>query len=514
MWLARPKILPFLDTLLNRLVHKSFSQRSEIIQLIVISVLALLITFLIWHLIRLWKDKKWIYIFCIALCVLLIGILCLLQTLRRDDYWEIRDAVKYGFPGFIRYEYVNICGRYFSLFLKSIYQFFLSDINFFINCLLFFSFLLLFAGCSLLVNLLPGRFSRLETLWGGMLIAMGIMFMSPNIWEVWFWGGGTFIYGIGNALTIMAAALMISAELSSDHLAEKTIGAAVCIFCACGTSELNAASVCAVSLLILLVPKILYSRKLNRRNACLVLFSWGLTLLVLFTSGNLRGAGQLYGYETYTDLMTILRVLPEKLLVSVSSLFQYFSGRIEYALIFLILAFFTGICLNTSPVSGKLLCSVFAGLIITAIGVLTINSILDFMPPRVLSIPMAWVILAFMLIMYQLGTLLKPIISPKADLNMTSALLPLILITVVGWFYLNNISLVRNIRTAWIERDRELRSLSGTEKPAETCAIPVLGSSMSDPGKDPDWDFNIVTAYYYGIPSVTADHLCAPFGDR
>ena len=142
MWLARPKILPFLDTLLNRLVHKSFSQRSEIIQLIVISVLALLITFLIWHLIRLWKDKKWIYIFCIVVCVLLIGILCLLQTLRRDDYWEIRDAVKYGFPGFIRYEYVNICGRYFSLFLKSLYPFFLSDINFFINCLLFFSFLL------------------------------------------------------------------------------------------------------------------------------------------------------------------------------------------------------------------------------------------------------------------------------------------------------------------------------------------------------------------------------------
>ena len=30
----------------------------------------------------------------------------------------------------------------------------------------------------------------------------------------------------------------------------------------------------------------------------------------------------------------------------------------------------------------------------------------------------------------------------------------------------------------------------------------------------PDWDFNIVTAYYYGFPSVTADHLCAPFGDK
>ena len=476
--------------------------------------MSLLFAFLIWRLIRLLKDKKWIFIICIVSCALLIGILCLLQTLRRDDYWEIRDAIKYGFPGFIQYEYVNICGRYFSLFLKSLYPFFLSDINLFINCLLLFSFLLLFAGCSLLMKLLPGRFSCPETLWGGMLISLGIMFMSPNIWEVWFWGGGTTIYGIGNALTIVAAALMISAEISSDHLAGKTIGAAVCIFCACGTSELNAASVCAVSLLISFVPKFLYGCKLNKRNVCLTIFSWGLALLVLFTSGNLRGAGQLYGYETYTDLMTILRALPEKLVISVNSLFQYFSGRIEYALIFLILAFFTGSCLDTSPVSVKSLCAVFVCLIITAIGVLTINSILDFMPPRVLSIPLSWVILAFMLIMYHLGTLLRPIISPKEDLNMTSALLPLVLITVVGWFYLNNISLVRDIRTAWIDRDRELRSLSGTENPAETCAIPVLGSAMADPGEDPDWEFNIVTAYYYGIPSVTADHLCAPFGDR
>ena len=44
-------------------------------------------------------------------------------------------------------------------------------------------------------------------------------------------------------------------------------------------------------------------------------------------------------------------------------------------------------------------------------------------------------------------------------------------------------------------------------------AIPVLGSSAADPSDDPTRDFNIVTAYYYGLPSVTADHLCHPFDD-
>ena len=514
MWLARQKFLPLLDTLTNRLVHKSLSQRSERVQLIAVLVSALLVSVFVFRLISLLKNKKPVRILCVLLCAILISILCFLQTLRRDDYWEIRDAVKYGFPGFIRYEYVNICGRYFSLFLKSLYPFFLPDVNLFINCLLIASFLLLFAGCCLLLKLIPGCFTAVDILGGGMMIALGIIFMSPNIWEVWFWGGGTFIYGIGNALTIIAASLMISLELGTENLTMKTIAAAVCIFCACGTSELNAASVCALSLLIFFVPKIIFGRKLNRRNACLVLFSWVLTLLVLFTSGNLKGAGQLYGYETYMDIMTILRVLPEKLLVSVNSLCQYFLARIEYALIFMSLAILAGICPGTSPVPVKITCTVAVCLIITAIGVLCINSILDFMPPRVISIPMAWVILAFMLLAYHFGTRFRQLFFLKTDLTAVSALLPLVLLTVAGWFYLNHVSLVRDIRDAWIERDRELHSFSGTENPVETCAIPVLGSAAADPGEDPGGEFNIVTAYYYDIPSVTANHLCSPFGER
>ena len=511
LWIARLRISSVLDSITNPLFHRAFSQRSGKTQFLVILVLAFLVSYLIWRLVRRIHNTKWIQILCILSSAWLIGILCWSQTLRRDDYWEIRDAYKYGFPGFVTYEYRNVCGRYFSQFLKSLYQFF--PPTEYINTLLIITFLLLWIGCLLLLRTCLRKSEQIELLSGGLAMALAVMFMSPNIWEVWFWGGGTFIYGVGIALTIMAAALMIWNDISDDHSTARTFAAALCIACACGTSELNTASVCSFSFLIFILPKILYGQKLNRKNGFLVLFAWGGTAFILLTSGDLKSNAYLPEGESNFSLISMLQVFPEKILESVQNILQYFSGRIEFVLLFLSLAFSFGVCSGKKHIPAKLSCAVVLSAILTGVGALTINSMLDFMPPRVVSIPLGWIILAMMLAACDAGIRFRNRFFQSFPFRTVSVLIPLVMLTVVGWFYLNHIDLVRNIRSAWIDRDETLRSMAGTDVPVETCAIPVLGSSAADPSDDPTRDFNIVTAYYYGLPSVAADHLCHPFDD-
>ena len=158
MWISRQKLSALFDPVSNQLFHKSLSQRSGTIQIILILTAALPVSFLIWFFIRKVKNTKWIRLVCILVSAVLIGIICWNQTLRRDDYWEIRDAFKYGFPGYIIFEYTHVCGRYFSQFLKSLYQFF--PPTEYINTLLIITFLLLCTGCILLLRTVLKRFGR------------------------------------------------------------------------------------------------------------------------------------------------------------------------------------------------------------------------------------------------------------------------------------------------------------------------------------------------------------------
>jgi len=180
-------------------------------------------------------------------------------------------------------------------------------------------------------------------------------------------------------------------------------------------------------------------------------------------------------------------------------------------LVFALLAFLTGLCFPDLLIGLKQMLLAVLGLILTAIIDIMINLMIGYMPPRVVSIPLGWIMLAMMLVFQNAGSRLRTAIWKNEDPSIISVLVPLIMLTVVFWFYQSNIALVKDIRSAWIERDRVLSGMHGSDSPVETCAIPVLGSSQADPGEDPEADFNIVTAYYYGFPSVTADHLCPPF---
>ncbi len=185
-WYFRLKLMAAADSIFLRIIGKTLSDRSAIIQFAAISCMALAAALVIRWILHIPRNE-FIGIVSLAVIFLLIGIICGLQTLRRDDYWEIHDANKYGFPGFIYYEYININGRYFSLFLKNLYRFLPSVL--YINCMLFATFAFLCAGSSFLVKQISQQTGRINYLAGGVCIALEMILMSANIWEVWFWGG-------------------------------------------------------------------------------------------------------------------------------------------------------------------------------------------------------------------------------------------------------------------------------------------------------------------------------------
>ncbi len=270
---------------------------------------------------------------------------------------------------------------------------------------------------------------------------------------------------------------------------------------------------CSFSFLIFILPVLLLHRKFNKYNGVLVLETWILTAVILLTSGDIRDAGALSGHQG-AGAAELIRMIPEKLLDTVNTLIRYSYSRIEYLLIFACLAFIMGFCSRQIRISGKTLWGTAAGLILTAIGTLMINTMIEYRPARVISIPLIWTGMAVMLIMFFLGGKIRQNHFSDCETGGISVLVTLILLTVAGAFFLNNFERVRDIRTAWIERDRILSGMNGSDTPVKTCAIPVMGSSQADPCEDPLRDFNIVTAYYYGFPSITADHLCPPFDDQ
>lgn len=245
----------------------------------------------------------------------------------------------------------------------------------------------------------------------------------------------------------------------------------------------------------------------------LMLLAWGLTIFIFLTSGDLKGADEVY-HGGYSSISAVFSSLQGNIISSVLLILQYSKARIEFLLLFSVLGFLTGVCAQSISINKKVLAAVVLSLVLTAVISLTINTMIGYIPPRVISIPLGWLLLAVMLLMLYFGSQARQRYYDAGHIHVIPALIPLILLTVSVLFYQNNIGMIRNIRSAWIERDRILSEMNGSEEPVKTCAIPVMGSSMADPGEDPDWEFNIVTAYYYGFPSVTADHLCAPFGDK
>ena len=483
----RKQISPMLDKVFLNIIGKTFSQRSFLFQILILSFAAIVIAFVIRKILLYQKANTLITVNCVAWILVLLAIICAMQTIRRDDYWEIHDAKLYGFPGFITYEYLNINGRYFSLFLKSLYQF--VPPTAYINTLLAVNILLLCIGCIYLMKIIDSSLSHRMKIIGGICLSLGMIFMSPNIWEVWFWGGGMFIYGIGITMCIWAAALMIDISLRQDQTLRqdqiqlKALSAAFFIFCACGTSELVTISVCLFSLMITVLPKLIRKSKWNRTNIFLTLFAWTIAAVILTTSGDLRDASGLSG-SNYDNLATMVFTIPEKALLAVDKIALFFFSRIEYAAFFSFIAFFLGFC-GPATVSGKTVAVSALVLIPTAIASLLVNALIDFIPVRVISIPLDWVYLAVFLCMLYMGSRLRTYFLPEIETGVVSGVLFLALLTVVGFFYISNIGMVRDIRTAWIARDQVLSAMRESGETVTTCAIPVLGSGQADPSDDP-----------------------------
>ena len=71
--------------------------------------------------------------------------------------------------------------------------------------------------------------------------------------------------------------------------------------------------------------------------------------------------------------------------------------------------------------------------------------------------------------------------------------------------------MIRDIRSGWEYRDKVLKSISDRTQPVQTCTLPIMSSRGEDLSEDPEFEVNIVTAYYYGLPEVTAGDPCPPF---
>ena len=204
------KVYPLFDSIFMKLFGKTFFQRGPVMRLAVIMLIAAVLSVLVWKLLSNQKMNTAVMIGCIVVDLVMLGVICANQTIRRDDYWEIHDARLYGFPGFISHLYLNFDGRFFSWFVKSLYVFF--DPLVYINILLFVNILVLMAALFYLMKILAPGSSVWAKISAAFCLGIGMLFASSDIWEVWFWGSGTFVYGLGVTFVVWAAVLMIDLE--------------------------------------------------------------------------------------------------------------------------------------------------------------------------------------------------------------------------------------------------------------------------------------------------------------
>ena len=504
--LFRDEISTLLD-LMSGFVGKDFSRRSLSTQTAALFLCGGLLCCLLFAVLRRAPEGKGLHtviIICLAVLVLLTAILCLEQTIRRDDYWEIHDAQMYGFPRFLIYEFTASTGRYFSYFLKSFYKFI--DPLTFIRVGLFINLVLFGIACTLLTDrllaLCGGDADRMTKSVLGIITAAGVVFISPNIWEAWLWAGGTFIYGVSFMLAIFVLVLYIDALRGKP----KYVLTLFVVTCACGASELGTASVCAFGLGILILNRLFGERKWNKALFLFTLWSWGCTLAELLFSGSasyavgLQSGSQAAVSADQSPLIRFVISLPS----TAAALWEYLWSKKNYFLLFGLMSLTFGTRFKKAKISGKVWGGSSLLLLLTAIGALGINTTIGHTPARVVSIPLGWVYLILSGSCFILGT----------KLNLGRGALVPVLSTVIlclhlGAFFRENIVMLDNNRLGWEYRDAQLKAEDGS-KPVTTCVLHVPGSVRPDLDEDPTYEFNIVTAYYYDLPAVTATEFCPP----
>ena len=510
------------------LFGKNLSGRNLLIQIAVYGLLILLSMSFPILLQRLIDHKPEFSHTADALILLLLAIpagqllvICANQVLRRDDYWEIADARQYGFPGSIFFEIQRYNGRYTGWGLRSLHAV-LPSIPY-IDIFLFLNLILLASGTTMLCHRLlkaqPGQEKfypgmRLQAFVMGFGLALAFVLMASNIFEFWFWGSGTMVYGFGISLCVLTVALVWNASGSSSLLSRKMILPLITCFLTCGCSEL-----CTASLAAFLVLLLIWLRIRDKRWNGQVLFFIGeaaLCCILIFTrSASLDFSGTSAHIQEQTTSLSA-----GGLFARVLGIFNWaFSGLQGYTFIksrtlilFLLTAFLMGTQTKFARKT-KIRCLILAVMLtIIAHAVLMINTALDYMPPRVITVGICWYFTGMALVCFISGSLICPENQGYID-RPKLMMCGLLFLIVVNSFYQENIGTVRSIRQSWYIRDYLIKMSADSEEHLLTCSLPSPGSSQTDISANPHDDFNIGTARYYRVPQISAEVRCPPYGD-
>ncbi len=430
-------------------------------------------------------------------------VLCANQTLRRDDYWEIAEAVRYGFWGVQEYDFHVYNGRFLSWFLKSLYAVF--DPIPYIDIVLFLNLLLLFAGWYLLADAIFPTKDRLRSLLLGICGMAGSVLLASNIFEVWFWGSGTMVYGVAISLTVLAFALVLRLVRRTDSPKSALIPAALCCFLACGGSEL-----CSASLFAFLFYTIIWLRVSRKKWDGRVIFLFVEVCLILAAVLLLSGSVNLAGghvnanaNEGASGLQTIMERLPRAVSWALGSVWEFALIRWKYWLVYLTAFFLLGIGSGFSAKERKRFVIAAALLVVTANAATLINAIVNYMPPRILTVSMCWLLGAGALLAFALGSLL-----PKPASRSLWTIAAVMICLTAGQLYHNEIDTARTVRADWDRRDAELAPLKDSGEDVISCGLPCPGSSGMDIFPDPTSEYNQAAAKYYGFASISAPEKC------
>ena len=463
-------------------------------------------------------KKERIYIFLLttlSIPAIQTLIICANQILRRDDYWEIADAHSYGFPGSMIFEITHHNGRYLSWGIKSLYAIF-PPIPF-INILLFLNICLLFTGFYLLVSELLTYMNSQELsqekirirslLYSGALV-IGIIPLSSNVWEVWFWGSGTWVYGLSISLCVISFGLILCIVNGTFSGAFIRVLTAIVCFMACGGSELSTLSL-ASFLFYLLCWKRITTKKWNRIIIFYIIEVCICCLGILIMSGSISAAGEFASADSGKS-STLFSQLPQMLGSIIDRLWRYSTVNSRILILLLFTFFLFGVNFKFERQISKKTAGVSLLLFFTANYILLLNESIDYVPSRVVTVPLCWIFSALALLSFSAGSFT----SEKIGIRSPHRLLPLCCLLIVinySFFYTENIGFVRQIRQSWVIRDKSLQDDFDSDKTVITCSIPSLGSSHNDLEEDPNELFNIAMRMYLRVPAVSAERICPPF---
>ena len=446
--------------------------------------------------------------------------ICMVQRLRRDDYWEIADAREFGFPGSMIVEIRRYNGRFLSWGIRSLYAVF-EPITF-IHIMLCANLVILTAAVSLLVRqLLKCRRGAdrdsglwLQSILTAFVIVTAFILLASNIWEVWFWGSGMLVYGLGISLCLFASVLVLRAAAGDSVRGWKLLFPALICFLACGCSELCTASL-VFFLAVMLIWKRCASKKWDKRLIFFLAEVFICCLSIFLLSGSLSSAGEhahMGDADTGNIVTGLFSNLPGKMNWVLVVLWGYTFINYRLWLVFIGIFLLIGSQFDFDHRMRKYFVLIAVLLVIAAHGALFINAAVDYMPPRVATIGISWMILAAALLCFAAGSFLHGKYPEQTD-RAKMAFAAFVLCLISGSFYFGNIDELRTIRGSWNVRNAVLRQQADSTEPVETCSLPNPGSSRDDILSDPEDEFNIGTALYYHVPAIFAEKRCPPYGE-